>query len=88
MLEQIAFILKALCLMLAAVFVLLIVSAQLNCSQIASIGHQCYGPAGDVWMIPFFFAPIGIPALIGSIVISIVSVRRYVAGGVDRSGMS
>jgi hypothetical protein len=78
--EQAAFVLKALCFIAAAVFVLAVVSAQLSCSQIASIGHQCGGSDGIVWVLPFFFAPIGIPALVGSIVISIVSVRRYIAG--------
>jgi hypothetical protein len=76
MLEQIAFSLKVLCLIAAAVFVLTIVSAQLTCSPIASLGHQCHGADGDVWMLPFFFAPIGIPALIGSIAIIVMAVRR------------
>lgn len=77
--EQAAFVLKTLCFVIATVFVLLIVSAQLSCSQIASIGNKCYGSEGIVWVLAFFFAPIGIPALIGSIVISVVSVRRYIA---------
>jgi hypothetical protein len=78
--ERAAFILKALCFIAATVFVLFLVSAQLDCSQIPSIGNQCHGSEGIVWMLAFFFAPIGIPALIGSIIISVVSVRRYIAG--------
>jgi hypothetical protein len=78
--EQAAFILKTLCFIAAAVFVLAIVSAQLSCSQIPSIGHQCGGSEGIVWVLAFFLAPIGIPALFGSIVISVVSVRRYISG--------
>lgn len=80
MLEQIAFSLKVLCLIVAAVFVLMIVSAQLTCSIIPSIGNQCHGPDGDVWMPPFFFAPIGIPALIGSIAIFVMAYTRSVGG--------
>ena len=78
--EQTSFILKALCFIAATVFVLTIVSAQLTCSQIPSIGHQCHGSDGVVWVLPFFFAPIGIPALIAAIAISIMAVRRYIAG--------
>jgi hypothetical protein len=78
--EQAAFILKALCFIAAAVFVLTIAAAQLSCSQIPSIGNQCHGSDGVVWVLPFFIAPIGIPALVAAIVISITAVRRCVAG--------
>jgi hypothetical protein len=74
--EQAAFILKTLCFLAAGVFVLLITAAQQTCSLIPSIGHQCHGSDGDIWMLPFFFAPIGIPALIAAIAISIVAARR------------
>jgi hypothetical protein len=78
--EQSAFILKALCFIAAAVFVLTIASAQLECSVIPSISRQCHSSDGDVWMMPLFFAPIGIPALIATIAIFILAVRRYIAG--------
>ncbi|MDE2065454.1 MAG: hypothetical protein KGJ00_23870 [Bradyrhizobium sp.] len=74
--EQAAFILKALCFLAAGFFVIVILAAQQTCSLIPSIGHQCNGPDGDVWMLPFFFAPIGIPALIATILISIMATRR------------
>jgi hypothetical protein len=76
MLRAIAQIIKILCLVVTAIFVLLIVAAQLECSQFKSIGHQCAGPDGDIWMMPFFFSLIGIPALIGSIAIFIRMLLR------------
>jgi hypothetical protein len=77
MLKDLAQAIKILCVMVAAIYVLLIVAAELTCSIVPSIGNQCHGPDGDVWMAPFFLAPIGIPALIGSVVIFIImAVRR------------
>jgi hypothetical protein len=29
---------------------------------------RCNGPEGDGWMLPFFFAPIGIPGFIASLI--------------------
>jgi hypothetical protein len=55
------------CLLAAAFYLLTVLWAQLNCSLIPVIGRQCGGPELDAWMIPFFLAPIGIPALIGTI---------------------
>jgi hypothetical protein len=71
MLKATAQIIKILCVIVAAIFVFMIVAAQLECSQFKSIGHQCAGSDGDIWMMPFFFSLIGIPALIGSIAIFI-----------------
>jgi hypothetical protein len=67
-------ILKALCIALALGWLALIVAAQQTCSILPSIGHQCHGPDGDVWMLPFFLAIIGLPALIASIIIAIFAV--------------
>jgi len=53
------------CLLAAVFYLLTIVWAQANCSLIPAFGRQCRGPELDAWMIPFFLAPIGIPALIG-----------------------
>jgi hypothetical protein len=75
-LRVIVFILKALCFLLAALFIFLIVYAQLNCSIFPSIGYQCHGPDLDIWMLPFFYAPLGIPTLLASIGILIVGVVR------------
>ena len=56
------------CLLAAAFYLLTVLWAELNCSLIPVIGRQCHGPERDTWMIPFFLAPIGIPALIGTAV--------------------
>jgi hypothetical protein len=69
-------ILKALCFALALGWLALIVLAQQTCSILPSIGHQCHGPDGDVWMLPFFLGIIGLPALIASIIIVIVAAVR------------
>lgn len=53
------------CLLAAAFYLLTVVWAQANCSLIPEFGRQCLGPEFDAWMVPFFLAPIGIPALIG-----------------------
>jgi hypothetical protein len=70
-------VLNALCIALALGWLALIVAAQQTCSILPSIGHQCHGPEGDVWMLPFFLGIIGLPALIASIIIIIgAAVRR------------
>jgi hypothetical protein len=69
-------VLNALCIALALGWLALIVAAQQTCSILPSIGHQCHGPEGDVWMLPFFLAIIGLPAVIASIVIIGAAVRR------------
>jgi hypothetical protein len=53
------------CLLTAASYLLTIAWAQANCSLLPVLGRQCNGPDRDVWMIPLFLAPIGIPAVIG-----------------------
>jgi hypothetical protein len=53
------------CLLAAVFYLLTILWAQANCSLVPALGRQCDGPEFDAWMIPFFLAPIGIPALIG-----------------------
>lgn len=73
-------ILKALCFALALGWLALIVLAQQTCSIFPSIGHQCHGPDGDVWMLPFFLGIIGLPALMASIIIIIVAAVRRSRG--------
>jgi hypothetical protein len=73
-------ILKALCYAVALGWLALIVAAQETCSILPSIGHQCHGPDGDVWMLPFFLGIIGLPALIASIIIVVVSAIRRSRG--------
>ncbi len=71
-----AIIARALLVVVAAVFVALIVLAQSTCSLVPSIGTRCHDERGDIWMLPFFAAPIGIPALIASIAMIATALRR------------
>jgi hypothetical protein len=59
--------LKCLTLLSAAVFLFVVVFAQFTCPLIAGFGTQCHDPRLDIWMLPFFFAPIGIPAVVASV---------------------
>lgn len=52
----------------AAVFWVMMLFAQSNCSIVPWFGKQCNGPEADVWMLPFMAAPLGIPATIYVIV--------------------
>ena len=47
---------------LAALFVVALVGAQIGCPI-----PRCTGPDGDAWMPAFLFAPLGIPALVASV---------------------
>ena len=62
------------CLAAAVFYLLTILWAQLNCSLIPAMGRGCGGSELDVWMVPFFLTPIGIPAIVG--VISMLWGRR------------
>jgi hypothetical protein len=55
----------------AALFVVSLIFAQQACSIFPSFGHQCNGPEGDAWMLPFILAPIGLPAMIAALVFMI-----------------
>jgi hypothetical protein len=68
--------LKVLCFILALGWLALIVVSQGTCSILPSVGHQCHGPEGDVWMLPFFYGIIGLPALIASIIIIVIALMR------------
>jgi hypothetical protein len=68
--------LKVICFALALGWLALIVASQSTCSILPSVGHQCHGPELDVWMLPFFFAIIGLPTLIASITIIVGLMRR------------
>jgi len=74
--QAIAIIRNAIFLIVAGLFILTIVWAQLVCSLIPSIGTQCRGPELDAWMVPFFLAPLGVPALISSLALLIGASRR------------
>jgi hypothetical protein len=45
--------------LVAGIFVLTLVIAQNGCPNL-----RCNGPEGDGWMLPLFFSPIGVPALL------------------------
>ncbi len=74
--QAIAIICNAVFLIVAALFVVTIVWAQRECSLIPAIGTQCRGAEADAWMVPFFVAPFGVPALISSLAILIGASRR------------
>ncbi len=74
--QAIAIIRNTVFLTVAGLFVLTVVWAQFICSLIPSIGTQCRGPELDAWMLPFFLAPFGVPALISSIAILVGAWRR------------
>jgi hypothetical protein len=51
-------------------YISLVAWAQSHCSIFPSFGHQCRGGGElDIWMVPFFFAILGVPLVIASLVI-------------------
>jgi hypothetical protein len=74
--HAIAIIRNAIFLIVAGLFVLTVVWAQFMCSLIPALGTQCRGPELDAWMVPFFLAPFGVPALISSLAILLGGTRR------------
>ena len=76
MLRIVIIALKVICFALALGWLALIFIAQSACSILPSIGHQCLGPDGDIWMLPFFYRVLGLPALIASIIIIVIALMR------------
>jgi len=76
MLRIITIALKLLCFAFALGWLALVFIAQRICSILPSTGHQCHGPEGDVWMLSFFYGIIGLPALIASVIIIVMALRR------------
>ena len=76
MLRIVIIALKVICFALALGWLALIFIAQSTCSILPSIGHQCHGPEGDIWMLPFFYGLLGLPALIASIIIIVIALMR------------
>jgi len=72
----VAIALKVLCFALALGWLALIFVAQSTCSILPSTGHQCHGPEGDIWMLPFFYGIIGLPALLASLIIIVIALMR------------
>jgi hypothetical protein len=60
----------------AGLWTFLVVYAQWHCSIIPSIGKQCHGEEGDVWMVPLFTSPIGGFAVLGLIAMAIAKFLR------------
>ena len=58
-----------------AMFLLLIAYAQSACPL-----TRCSGERGDVWMLPFFAAPIGVPVIILAIILSIITAVTVARG--------
>jgi hypothetical protein len=71
-------ILKGICFLFAVLWLGLVGVIQYTCSAFPSVvGHQCHGSAyADIWFLPIFFSPIGIPAVVASIIIIIVATVR------------
>jgi hypothetical protein len=67
MTSVISAIFKSLTFLCATAFLLVVLFAQFTCSAIPGVGTQCHDPRLDVWMLPFFLAPIGLPALVASV---------------------
>ena len=75
--EIAAKIAKGICFFLAALWLVLIGIIQDTCSIFPSVGHQCHDTGyADIWFLPIFFSPIGIPAVVASIIIIIVAAVR------------
>jgi len=51
-----------------AMFLLLVAYAQSACPL-----SRCSGESGDVWMLPFLAAPIGVTAIILTIILAIIT---------------
>ena len=60
----------------AALWIVFVVYAQLTCSLIPSVGTHCHDPTLDVWMLPFLTAPFGGLAILGLILTALVRVFR------------
>jgi hypothetical protein len=58
-----------------AMFLLLVAYAQSACPL-----SRCNGENGDVWMLPFFAAPIGVPAIILTIILAIITALMAARG--------
>ncbi len=69
--------------LIATLWLIAIGFAQATCSIFLWFGTQCHDPRLDVWMLPFAGAPIGIPALIGSVIAFLKIRKRH-----DRSAVA
>ena len=58
-----------------AIWLVLIAFAQMTCSIVPWLGTHCHDERIDIWMLPFFTAAIGIPALINSIIFLRAQIR-------------
>jgi hypothetical protein len=71
-------ILKGICFLFAVLWLVLIGIIQSTCSAFPSVvGPRCHDTGyADIWFLPIFFSPIGIPAVVASIIIIIVAMVR------------
>ncbi|MBR1222976.1 hypothetical protein JQ557_33595 [Bradyrhizobium sp. U87765 SZCCT0131] len=69
-------LLKGLVVLVALLWLITVGVAESNCSLLPGGAQRCGGGMGDIWVIPIFSAPIGIPAVIGAAVIIISAARR------------
>jgi hypothetical protein len=76
-LKAIVMIIQAILIVLGVAYTYFLVSALLTCSPIPSIiGTHCSGEKVNVWVPVIFGAPVGIPALLLTIAMLVVGLRR------------
>lgn len=66
---------RAIWLILAFIWLVLIAYAQGTCSVFPSFGTQCHDERLDVWMLPFFLTVVGLPAVVASLKIIVKFIR-------------
>jgi hypothetical protein len=79
MLKAIVILVQAIIVIVGAIYAYFLVSAQLTCSMIPSVGTPCSGEKTVIWGVLLLSAPVGIPAMLLSIII-FVAVRRKTPG--------
>jgi hypothetical protein len=72
----IARVLKAVLFIVTLAWLALILYAQSYCSIFKSFGNQCHDERGDIWMLPFFAAVIGLPATLISLIVILTAAVR------------
>jgi hypothetical protein len=74
--KAVATLVQAVVVLVGANWAFTLVLAQTTCSAISWIGPHCTDGKGEIWMVPFFTAAFGLPALIASIFIVGLAIRR------------
>lgn len=67
----------ALVFLVAGTYIWLVYFAQSTCSIIPNFGNKCSGPEGDIWMLPFFVAPVCLPIVALAMFLAVRSLWRH-----------